>query len=63
MMEMLRTLIRDKAHAAGQQSGVAYSEQRKEDLIYPYGFTPLYTQTQPMPQMGGFPYGYAPLPT
>ena len=35
MMEMLRTLVRDKAHATGQQSGAAQPEQRKEDLAYP----------------------------
>ena len=63
MMEMLRTLVRDKAQAASQQSGVAQPEQRKEDSVYPPRFTPPYAQTQPMPQMGGFPYDYAPPPT
>ena len=60
MMEMLRTLVRDKAQAIGQQSGAVQSEQRREDPIYPLGFPPPYTQAQPMPQMRGFPYGYAP---
>ena len=59
MMEMLRTLVRDKAQAIGQQSNAAQPEQRREDPVYPPGFTP-YAQAQPMPQMGGFPYDYAP---
>ena len=59
-MEMLRTLVRDKAQAIGPQSSVAHPDQRREDPAYPQGFTPPYTQTQPMPQMGGFPYGYLP---
>ena len=63
MIEMLRTLVRDKAQATGQQNGAAQAEQRREDLVYPPGFAPSYTQAQPMPQMGGFPYGYAPPPT
>ena len=60
MMEMLRTLVRNKAQATGQQNGAAQLEQRKEDLVYPLRFTPPYAQAQPMPQIGGFPYGYAP---
>ena len=63
VMEMLRTLVKDKAQATVQQSGTAQPEQKREDLAYPQGFPPPYTQTQPMPQMGGFPYGYAPPPT
>ena len=63
MMKMLRTLVRDKAQAAGQQSGAIQPKQRREDPFYPLGFVPPYAQTQPMPQMGGFPYGYAPPPT
>ena len=35
MMEMLRTLVREKAQAIGQQSSAAHPEQRMEDLAYP----------------------------
>ena len=42
MMEMLRTLVRDKAQAIGQQSGAAQLEQRREDPAYPLGFAPTY---------------------
>ena len=42
MMEMLRTLVRDKAQAAGEQSDVVQLEQRREDPAYPQGSTPLY---------------------
>ena len=42
MMEMLRTLVRDKAQATGQQSGAAQPEQRREDPTYPQGFPPPY---------------------
>ena len=59
-MEMLRALVRDKAQATGQQSGDAQPKQKREDPTYPQGFTPPCTQAQPMPQMGRFPYGYAP---
>ena len=61
--ELWKTLVRDKAQAAGQQNGVVQPEQRREDPTYPQGFTPPYTQAQPMPQMGGFLYGYTPLLT
>ena len=60
MMEMLRTLVSNKAQAIGQQNGAAQPEQRREDPAYLQGFPPPYAQTQPMPQMGRFPYGYAP---
>ena len=63
MMEMLRTLVRDKAQATGQQNGATQLEQRRADPVYPPGFAPTYAQAQPMPQMGGFAYGYAPPPT
>ena len=63
MMEMLRTLVKDKAQTTGQQSDAAQPEQKREDPVYPSKFTPTYAQAQPMPQMGGFPYGYAPPPT
>ena len=58
--ELLKTLVRDKAQAVGQQSSAVQPEQKREDLAYSQGFTPPYTQAQPMPQMGGFPYDYAP---
>ena len=61
--ELLRTLVRDKAQAAGQQNSTTQPEQRRENLVYPSGFALIYAQEQPMPQMGGFPYGYAPPPT
>ena len=61
--ELLRTLVRDKAQATGQQNGAAQLEQRREDPVYPPGFAPIYAQAQPMPQMVGFAYGYAPPPT
>ena len=44
MMEMLRTLVRDKGHAASQQNSAVYPNQIKEYPIYPPGFTPLYAQ-------------------
>ena len=59
MMEMLKTLVRDKTYAAGQQSNVSHPNQIREDPAYQQGFTPPYAQTQPMPQMGGFSYDYA----
>ena len=57
MMEMLRTLVKDKGHAASlsQQSSVVHPDQKREDLAYPQRFIPPYAQTQPMSQMGGFP--------
>ena len=45
MMEMLRTLVRDKAQVVGQQSNVAHPDQRKEDPVYPQEFIPPYAQT------------------
>ena len=62
-MEMLRTLVRDKAQAAGRQNSAAHPEQIRENPVYLQGFTLPYTQAQLMPQMGGFPYGYVPPPT
>ena len=60
MMEMLRTLVRDKAQATspGPQNNAAHLEQRRENPAYPQGFTLPYVQAQPLPQMEGFPYGY-----
>ena len=42
MMEMLRTLVRDKAQATGQQNDTAQLEQRREDPTYPPEFAPPY---------------------
>ena len=71
MMELRRTLIRDKrqASSSGPQNETAQPNQKKEELVYPAGFTPPYApnvhiaQAPPMQQAGGFPYGYAPPPT
>ena len=70
MMELIRTLIRDKGQASGPgpQNETTQPDQRKEEPVYPIGFTPPYisnvhmTQAPPMQQAGGFPYGYAPPP-
>ena len=35
IMEMLRTQVRDKVHAIGQQSSAAQPEQKREDPTYP----------------------------
>ena len=71
MMELIRTLIRDKRRASGlnPQNETAQPDQRREDVVYPSGYTPSYApnvhmaQAPPMQQAGGFPYGYAPPPT
>ena len=65
MIEMLRTLVKDKGQATslGQQSSVVHLDHRREDFVYLPGFTSSYAQTQPIPQMRGFPYGYTPLST
>ena len=34
MMEMLRTLVRDKAQAADQQSNASHPDQKREDPAY-----------------------------
>ena len=41
MMELIRTLIRDKGPALGSssQNETAQSDQKKEEPIYPVGFT------------------------
>ena len=70
MMELIRTLIRDKGQASGSnpQNETVQIDQRKEDVVYPPGYTPPYApnvhmaQAPPMQQAGEFPYGYAPLP-
>ena len=71
IMELIRTLIRDKRQASGSgpQNETAQPDQRKEELVYPVGFTLPYTsnvhmaQAPPMLQARGFPYDYAPPPT
>ena len=71
MMELIRTLIRDKGLALGfsSQNETAQPDQRREELVYPTGFTPPYApnvhvaQAPPMQQTGGFSYGYTPPPT
>ena len=68
MMEFIRTLIKDKGPASGPnpQIETAQPDQRREDVVYPPGYTPPYApnihmaQAQPMQQAGGFSYGYAP---
>ena len=70
MMELIRTLIRDKGQASGlnPQNETAQTDQRREEPVYPPGYTPPYTpnvhmaQAPPMQQARGFPYGYAPPP-
>ena len=71
MMELIRTLVRDKRPASGPspQNETTQTDQRREDVVYPLGYTPPYApnvhmaQAPPMQQAGGFPYGYAPPPT
>ena len=65
MMKLIRTLIKDKGQVPGPspQNEIAQLDQRREDVVYPPGFTPPYApnvhMTQaPMQQAGGFPYGY-----
>ena len=70
MMELIRTLIKDKRQASGPgpQNEIAQHDQRMEEPVYPAGFTPPYAlnvhmaQAQPMQQAGGFRYGYVPPP-
>ena len=47
MMELIRTLIRDKGQASGPnpQNETVQTDQRKEDVIYPPGYTPRTLQT------------------
>ena len=71
MMELIKTLIRDKGQASGldPQNETTQPDQKREEPVYPAGFTPPYApnihmaQTPPMQQAGGIPYGYAPPPT
>ena len=71
MMELIRTLIKDKGQAPGPgtQNETAQTDQRREEPVYPPGFTPPYApnvhvaQVPSTQQAGGFLYGYAPPPT
>ena len=70
MMELIRTLIKDKGQAAAPnpQNETAQTDQGREEPVYPPGYTPPYApnvhmaQAPPMQQVGGFPYVYAPPP-
>ena len=44
MMELIRTLIRDKRSASGPnpQNETAQPDQRREDVVYPPVYTPPY---------------------
>ena len=71
MMEMIRALVREKGKAAAPnpQNETAQTDQRREEPVYPPGFTPPYApnfhvaQVPSTQQAGGFLYGYAPPPT
>ena len=68
MMELIKTLIRDKGQASGldPQNETTQPDQKREEPVYPVGFTPSYAlnihmaQVPPMQQAGGFPYDYVP---
>ena len=70
MIELIRTLIRDKGQASGSgpQNETAQPDQRREEPVYPVGFTPPYAsnvhmaQAPPVQHARGFLYGYAPPP-
>ena len=51
-MELIRTLIKDKGQAPGPgpQNEIAQPDQRREDVVYPTGFTPLYAPNVHMTQ-------------
>ena len=40
LIELLKTLVRDKVQAAGQQNSVVQLEHRREDPAYPQGLLP-----------------------
>ena len=44
MMELIKTLIKDKGQASGldPQNETAQLDQRREELVYLVGFTPPY---------------------
>ena len=52
MMELIRTLIRDKGQTSGPspQNETAQPDQRREELVYPAGFTPPYAPNVHMAQ-------------
>ena len=45
MMELIRTLIRDKGQASGPnpQNETVQTDQKREEPVYPPGYTPPYT--------------------
>ena len=71
MMEMIRALAREKGKAAAPnpQNETAQTDQRREDVICPPGYTPPYApnihmvQAPQMQQAKRFSYNYAPPPT
>ena len=68
IMELIRTLVRDKGPVSGPspQNETTQTDQKKEDVVYPLGYTPPYAlnvhmaQAPLMQQARGFPYGCAP---
>ena len=42
MMELIRTLVRDKGPASGPspQNEITQTDQRREDVVYPPGYSP-----------------------
>ena len=52
MMELIRTLIRDKGQALGPgpQNKTVQPNQRREEPVYPAGFTPPYAPNVHMAQ-------------
>ena len=52
MMELIKTLIRDKGQASGPslQNDIAQQDQRREEPVYPAGFTPPYALNVHMAQ-------------
>ena len=52
MMELIRTLVRDKgpASAPNPQNEIAQTDQRREDVVYPPGYTPPYAPNVHMAQ-------------
>ena len=52
MMELIRTLIRDKGPTSdpNPQNETAQPDQRREDVVYPPGYTPPYAPNVHMAQ-------------
>ena len=52
MMELIRTLVRDKGPASGPnpQNETAQPDQRREDVVYPSRYTPPYAPNVHMAQ-------------